>query len=172
MECNRCIHAEPNTAAHEECSLYSSTPVCDMDSAINATGIQDTADLGFRKLSVCSGCNKDCKYLIFSVMFKKAKECWHKKILMLIIYCTDTVNLTGTTRETCPDLTSEPVNCHNDGHCNVCRRVWGSSPYLHSGCNYFSAAPSCDVDSSTSGIQSSGVEKRAVCTSCKKDGNF
>ena len=61
MECNRCIHAEPNTAAHEECSLYSSTPVCDMDSAINATGIQDTADLGFRKLSVCSGCNKDCK---------------------------------------------------------------------------------------------------------------
>ena len=65
MECNRCIHAEPNTAAHEECSLYSSTPVCDMDSSINATGIQDTADLGFRKLSACAGCNKDCKYLTF-----------------------------------------------------------------------------------------------------------
>ena len=65
MECNRCIHAEPNTAAHEECSLYSSTPVCDMDSAVNATGIQDTADLGFRKLSVCAACNKDCKYLTF-----------------------------------------------------------------------------------------------------------
>ena len=63
QECNRCIHAEPNTAAHEQCTLYSSTPLCDMDSATNATGIQATADLGFRKLSICAACNKDSKYL-------------------------------------------------------------------------------------------------------------
>ena len=34
-----------------------------MDSASNATGIQATADLGFRKLSICAACNKDSKYL-------------------------------------------------------------------------------------------------------------
>ena len=89
---------------------------------------------------------------------------------MSTIYLLDSSSLTGTTRETCPDLNSEPVNCHNDGHCNVCRRVLGTSPYLHSGCNYFSSTPSCDVDLATSGIQSSGVGKRAVCTACKKEG--
>ena len=84
----------------------------------------------------------------------------------------DAANLTGTTRETCPDITSEPVNCHNDGRCNVCQRVWGATPYFHSGCNFFSSTPSCDLDSTISGIQSTEVEKRAVCTGCKKDGKF
>ena len=88
------------------------------------------------------------------------------------MYFVDSANLMGTTRETCPDIAIEPVNCHNDGHCNVCRRVLGAFPYTHSGCNYFSSKPSCDVDSTTSGIQSNEVEKRAVCTACKKEGMF
>ena len=62
-ECNRCIHAEPNTAPHEICRIYSETPLCDMDAASNATGIQATAEDGFRKLSVCAKCNKDSKCL-------------------------------------------------------------------------------------------------------------
>ena len=79
QECNRCIHAEPNTAAHEQCTLYSSTPLCDMDSATNATGIQATADLGFRKLSICAACNKDSKYL--KTRSKKSKALTNDEML-------------------------------------------------------------------------------------------
>ena len=93
-------------------------------------------------------------------------------IEIFLICFVDSADLTGTTLETCPNITSEAVNCHNDGRCNVCRRVLGKFPYTHSGCNYFSSTPSCDVDSTVSGIQSNEVEKRAVCTACKKEGTF
>ena len=50
-ECNRC---KRTSGAHEQCSVYSSTPVCDVDSAVS--GIQDTGD---RKLAECVQCRKD-----------------------------------------------------------------------------------------------------------------
>ena len=54
-----------------------------MDSATNATGIQATADLGFRKLSVCAACNKDSKYLKKVVELIKHQlyyKSWHAKV--------------------------------------------------------------------------------------------
>ena len=50
-ECNRC---KRTSGAHEQCSVYSSTPVCDVDSTVS--GIQDTGD---RKLAECVQCKKD-----------------------------------------------------------------------------------------------------------------
>ena len=50
-ECNRC---KRTSGAHEQCSVYSSTPVCDVDSTVS--GIQDTGD---RKLAECVQCRKD-----------------------------------------------------------------------------------------------------------------
>ena len=50
-ECNRC---KRTSGTHEQCSVYSATPVCDIDSKV--PGIQDTGD---RKLAECVQCKKD-----------------------------------------------------------------------------------------------------------------
>ena len=58
--------------------------------------------------------------------------------------------------------------CHSDGHCNLCRRISG----VHVGCNNSSSTPVCDADSTTTGVQDSAVDKRAICAGCKKEGTF
>ena len=59
------------------------------------------------------------------------------------------------------------LQCHSDGYCNGCRIILST----HSGCNITTSTPVCDTDSESPGVQDSPIEKRAICTSCKKDGN-
>ena len=58
------------------------------------------------------------------------------------------------------------LQCHSDGSCNECRIIAST----HSGCNITTSTPVCDTDSESPGVQDSSIEKRAICTSCKKDG--
>ena len=62
----------------------------------------------------------------------------------------------------CPNY----LQCHSDGYCNECRIISSTQ----SGCNITTSTPVCDTDSELPGVQDSPVEKRAICTSCKKDG--
>ena len=71
----------------------------------------------------------------------------------------------GTTQGQCPSNPSGLL-CHSDGHCNVCRVISG----VHVGCTLSSSTPVCDADYGTTGVQDTAVDKRAICSGCKKDG--
>ena len=96
-------------------------------------------------------------------------------VIYLVFFChytsatTEFMSTTadGTTRGTCP-MSPSDLLCHSDGYCNVCRLI----DDIHVGCDEFSATPVCDADSTTIGVQDSAVDKRAVCSGCKKDGTF
>ena len=83
-----------------------------------------------------------------------------------INYFIDQVNICNVILGDCPDF----LQCHSDGYCNDCRIIHINSQITHSGCNITTSTPVCDTDSESPGVQDSSIEKRAICTSCKKDG--
>ena len=86
-----------------------------------------------------------------------------------VIYTLAGTTADGTTRGQCP-MSPSDLLCHSDGYCNVCRLNNGTG--VHVGCSKFSSTPVCDADSTITGVQDSAVEKRAVCSGCKKTGTF
>ena len=90
-------------------------------------------------------------------------------INFFLIYILDGSAGDGTTRGKCPSSPSGLL-CHSDGNCNVCRSI----DSVHVGCQLFSSTPVCDADSTVIGIQDKNpdIDRRAVCSGCKKQGTF